>query len=97
MRVRLTTSIFSFETYELEIEDGGLVFTQAQKRKTRIPFESIQRFDLEGDNKSPQHFVLTTREESLEGCFLEEGSAAEVITALKNKCGCYINVQLNME
>ena len=97
MQVRLTEGMFVAETYDLEAAGDALVFSGPEKNRIRIPYGELLHFDLEGSGNALKRFILETASKVYEGRFLRSGDADRMLRLLREKCGCYVDVRLDME
>ena len=97
MQVRLTEGMFVEKTYDLEVSEDSLVFSGPEKPGIRVLFKDLLHFDLEGSGKTLKRFILETASGTYEGRFLRSGDADRMLRVLREKCGCHVDIRLDME
>ena len=95
MKVRFIKEMFGLETYDLNINDKGLVFSN-KNNQISILYEDIKYFSLEGKNKKTKRFTLETKTLQYEGNFLLQDDADEFVHKISEKCNCYFDLRMEI-
>ena len=97
MQVRLMEDLFGAELYELFAEDDCLMFFGPAGRSIRIPFTELRHLSVEGPGADRKRFVLECTSGIYEGRFAGREDADALIHLLSEKCGCYMDIRMDMD
>ena len=97
MQVKLVEELFGTAVYDLEVTQDSLAFSNPDGSSIIIPFSELRHFSAEGKGHRLNWFVLESASKIYEGRFLNETDADRLIALLREKCGCYTDIRLDME
>lgn len=97
MQVRLMKDLFEADLYDLSAAEDHLVFSGREGDSIRIPFSELRHFSVEGHGNGQKRFVLECASGMYEGKFTDPKDPDEFIHLLTEKCGCYMDIRMDME
>ena len=97
MQIRLMEGLFEPQLFELELQEDKLVLRGDRGQERIILLSQLRHFNLEGSGKKLNQFFLETGDRTYEGRFLNPGDGECFLALLREKCGCYLDIRMDIE
>ena len=95
MKIRINGELFEHNIYNLEIINKELIFTSEDEKKIIILLNNIKQIIMEGPKQGMRHFIIETNDTSIDGNFIDDLDAEQLLILLKTHLDFYMELRLD--